>query len=272
MAFPTSPTNGQTATVNGVVYTYNSTLTAWTVGTEPGGNVSGNALNITGSASIGTTLSAVGNVTGNYILGNGALLTGVITSVANINLDTSNVTVVSSNGNITMGVGGTSNVVVVATTGAYATGLLSATGNITGNNVSITTSLGVGTTPSGTAGEIRATNAITAFYSDRRLKTEVARVTNALDKVDMMIGVIYTQNKLAETYGYNNYDHQVGVYAQDVENAQPEAVKPAPFDIAPDGTSKSGQNYLTVQYEKLIPLLIEAVKELRVELNALKEK
>jgi hypothetical protein len=149
---------------------------------------------------------------------------------------------------------------------------LSATGNITGNNVSITTSLGVGTTPSGTAGEIRATNAVTAFYSDRRLKTEVARITNALDKVDMMIGVIYTQNKLAETYGYNNYDHQVGVYAQDVENAQPEAVKPAPFDIAPDGTSKSGQNYLTVQYEKLIPLLIEAVKELRVELNALKEK
>jgi hypothetical protein len=80
-------------------------------------------------------LSAVGNVTGNYILGNGALLTGVITSVANINLGTSNVTVVSSNGNITMGVGGTSNVVVVATTGAYATGLLSATGNITGGNI-----------------------------------------------------------------------------------------------------------------------------------------
>ena len=154
MAFPTSPTNGQTATVNGVVYTYNSTLTAWTVGTEPGGNVSGNDLNITSSASIGTTLSAAGNITGNYILGNGALLTGVITSVANINLGTSNVTVVSSNGNITMGVGGTSNVVVVATTGAYATN-----GYFSGN-------VGVGTTaPLGKLQISAATTALTGGYS-----------------------------------------------------------------------------------------------------------
>ena len=47
---------------------------------------------------------------GNYILGNGALLTGVITSVANINSGTSNVTVVSANGNVTVGVGGTATV------------------------------------------------------------------------------------------------------------------------------------------------------------------
>jgi len=77
MAFPTSPTNGQTATVNGVVYTYNSTLTAWTVGTEPGGNVSGNVLNITSSASIGTTLSVAGNVTGGNVA-----VTGVSTATS----------------------------------------------------------------------------------------------------------------------------------------------------------------------------------------------
>ena len=58
-------------------------------------------------------VSAAGNVTGNYILGNGALLTGVITSVANINNGTSNVTVVSSGGNVAIGVGGTSNVVML---------------------------------------------------------------------------------------------------------------------------------------------------------------
>jgi len=75
MAFPTSPTNGQTATVNGVVYTYNSTLTAWTVGTEPGGNVSGNVLNITSSASIGTTLIVTGNITGGNVA-----VTGVSTA------------------------------------------------------------------------------------------------------------------------------------------------------------------------------------------------
>ena len=58
--------------------------------------------------------------------------------------------------------------------------------------------------------------------------------------------------------------------AQDVQAVQPQAVKPAPFDIAEDGTSKTGENYLTVQYEKLIPLLVEGIKELRAEIKALK--
>jgi hypothetical protein len=80
-------------------------------------------------------ISSTGNVTGNYILGNGALLTGVITSVANINSGTSNVTVVSSGGNVSVGVGGTSNVAVFATTGEYVTGVVSVSGNITGGNV-----------------------------------------------------------------------------------------------------------------------------------------
>lgn len=131
-------------------------------------------------------------------------------------------------------------------------------------------SLGVGTAGSGTAGQIRATNTITAFYSDRRLKTEIDKIENALDKIDKLTGVIYTQNKLAEEFGYNDYERQVGLYAQDVKEVQPEAVKPAPFDIAEDGTSKTGENYLTVQYEKLIPLLVEGIKELRAELKALK--
>lgn len=130
--------------------------------------------------------------------------------------------------------------------------------------------LGVGTSASGTTGEIRATNAITAYYSDRRLKTEVSKIENALDKIDQLCGVIYTQNKKAEEFGYNNYEEQVGVYAQDVQKVQPQAVKPAPFDIAEDGSSKSGENYLTVQYEKLVPLLVEGIKELREEIRKLK--
>ena len=83
----------------------------------------------TDNANIITT----GNVSGNFILGNGAFLSGVITSVANINNGTSNVTVVSSGGNITVGVSGVGNVAVFAPTGEYVTGVLSATGNITGN-------------------------------------------------------------------------------------------------------------------------------------------
>ena len=91
------------------------------------------ALQLTGS------IYSAGNVTGNYILGNGALLTGVSTTSSNINNGTSNVTVVSSGGNVTIGVAGTSNVVVLASTGQYVTGLVSASGNITtGGRVSAT--------------------------------------------------------------------------------------------------------------------------------------
>lgn len=131
-------------------------------------------------------------------------------------------------------------------------------------------SVGVGTAASGTAGEIRATNQITAYYSDKRLKTEVAKITNALEKLEELTGVIYTQNKLAEQYGYNNYEEQVGLYAQDVNRVQPQAVKPAPFDIAEDGSSISGENYLTVQYDRLIPLIVEAIKELKEQVDQLK--
>jgi hypothetical protein len=101
------------------------------------GNADSTALGRSGSGPLtyGGAFSASGNVTGNYILGNGALLTGVITSVANINSGNSNVTVVSAGGNISVGVGGTSNVVVWATTGEYITGLISASGNITGSNI-----------------------------------------------------------------------------------------------------------------------------------------
>jgi hypothetical protein len=90
------------------------------------------SLSVTGNTITGN-VTASGNVSGDYILGNGALLTGVITSVANINNGNSNITVVSSGGNITASVGGTSNVVVWATTGEYVNGIISATGNITGN-------------------------------------------------------------------------------------------------------------------------------------------
>jgi hypothetical protein len=105
--------------------------------------------NITGDANISGFANVVGNViSSGYFLGNGALLTGVITSVANINLGTSNVTVVSSGGNITVGIGGTSNVTVFSTGGANVAGFVTATGNVTGGNL---TTAGVITVNSGDA-------------------------------------------------------------------------------------------------------------------------
>lgn len=137
------------------------------------------------------------------------------------------------------------------------------------------TSLGVGTAGSGTTGEIRATNQITAFYSDERLKENIQIIPDALNKLMTLRGVTYTPNSVAESYGYTK-ENMVGVIAQEVEAVLPEAVKPAPFDIVKDENgvegSLSGEHYKTVQYEKLVPLLIQAVKELAEEVNRLKDK
>lgn len=64
--------------------------------------------------------------------------------------------------------------------------------------------------------------------------------------------------------------------AQQVQAVLPEAIAPAPFDIKqlPNGTetSASGEHYMTVCYEKLVPLLIEAIKELKHEVDELRQR
>lgn len=136
-------------------------------------------------------------------------------------------------------------------------------------------SLGVGTGASGVSGEIRAKDNITAFYSDKRLKNIINPISLPLEKVKQLSGIVYTNNDVAESFGYHDKSEQVGVIAQDVEKVLPQIVKLAPFDTEyVDGkeVSKSGENYKTVQYEKLIPLLIEAIKELSNEVETLKSK
>jgi hypothetical protein len=123
------------------------------------------------------------------------------------------------------------------------------------------TSLGVGTTASGTTGEIRATNNITAYFSDDRLKTRLGTISNALEKVLTLTGFYYEPNDTAQALGYTK-QKEVGVSAQEVQSILPEVVVPAPID----------ETYLTVRYEKLIPLLIEAIKELKTEIDDLRNK
>ena len=83
--------------------------------------------------------TAIGTSTANTIYVMGYTYVGVFgvdgTVKSSISNGTSNVTVVSSGGNVTVGIGGTGNVAVFASTGEYVTGLISATGNITGNNL-----------------------------------------------------------------------------------------------------------------------------------------
>jgi hypothetical protein len=122
-------------------------------------------------------------------------------------------------------------------------------------------SLGVGTASSGVTGEIRATDNITAYYSDDRLKTRLGTIENALNKVRSLTGFYYQANETAQALGYT-VKKEVGLSAQTMQNVMPEIVTTAPID----------DKYLTIWYEKTAPLLVEAIKELADEFDELKKK
>jgi hypothetical protein len=98
--------------------------------------------------SVAGNITGSGNISGSYILGNGSQLSGI--DATSIQSGTSNVKVTTAGGNVAVSVGGTSNVVVVATTGIYTTGLSSVTGNITGGNISATNHTGTTVSVTGT--------------------------------------------------------------------------------------------------------------------------
>ena len=105
------------------------------------------------------------------------------------------------------------------------------------------------------------TNDVVAFTSDIRLKTDIEPIQNALDKVQSLNGFTYKHNEIAGELGLNTETRYAGVSAQDLQEVLPEAVKNAP----------ASDEYLTVQYEKVVPLLIEAIKELKSEIEELKK-
>jgi hypothetical protein len=121
-------------------------------------------------------------------------------------------------------------------------------------------SIGVGTAAdSANTGSIRATGTIVAGFSDDQLKTKLGNIDNALDKVMSLSGFYYEPNQTAQDLGYN-LKKEVGISAQEVQKVLPEVVVPAPID----------DKYLTVQYDRMIPLLVEAIKELKNEVEVLK--
>lgn len=154
------------------------------------------------------------------------------------------------------GASGTWNISVAGSAASASTAFALATGN----SYQVA-SLGVGTAASGTAGEIRATNNITAYYSDDRLKTKLGPIEGALEKVLSLSGFYYEANEVAQAFGYE-VKKEVGVSAQEVQAVMPEVVAPAPID----------EKYLTVRYERLVPLLIEAIKEQQQQIQDLKLK
>lgn len=202
---------------------------------------------------------SAGAITAASFSGSGSGLTSIpnsATTAASAN-GASTIVARDASGNFTANVGTFTTVAGTLSTASQTN--ITATGTLTNLQA---TSFGCGTAASGTAGEIRATNNITAFFSDERLKTKTGDIENALDKVCQIETMLYHANEIAVALGYDASIQEVGVTAQSVQKVQPEIVVPAPID----------DKYLTVRYEKLVPLLIEAIKELKAEVDALKGK
>src|SRR6056297_3653067 len=121
-------------------------------------------------------------------------------------------------------------------------------------------------------GELQVTGDITAYYSDERLKTFQGTIDSAVEKIKKINGYYFQANDLAESFGYVDKSIQVGVNAQELQRVLPEVVKLAPFDRDENNQSKSGENYLTVAYDKIVPLLIEAIKEQEIRISELEGK
>jgi hypothetical protein len=117
--------NSVSSGTSNVVVNSNSSVTISSAGTA-------NVLVITATgANIAGTLNATGNVTGNYFIGNGSQLTGVaVTSISN---GTSNVAITTANANITMGINGDNNTVVISPGSIFVNGVFATPKNITSN-------------------------------------------------------------------------------------------------------------------------------------------
>lgn len=135
-------------------------------------------------------------------------------------------------------------------------------------------------------GEIISTSNITGYdstISDDRLKTRIGDIENAVEGLNTLSTFKYkTDNLLAVSYGFDSNIVQLGLSAQEVEKVFPEVVKIAGFDIDfvdGEAISKSGENYLTVSYEKIVPILVKGIQELYkkyedvvIRINRLKNK
>jgi len=105
--------------------------------------------------------------------------------------------------------------------------------------------------------QIEASGDVIAFgSSDERLKDNIQPITEPLWKVSQIGGYTFDWNDKQDTYE----GHDVGVVAQEIHKVLPEVV------------AERSNGYLGVKYEKIVPLLIESIKELKKEVDDIKEK
>jgi hypothetical protein len=215
----------------------------------------GNAL-ISGGVTTASSWGKIGlttHVSGTLAAGNGGTGVATLTGLA------------YGNGTSAFTAATAAQVVAVISTTAVANATAAVTFSSTTQNSQFN-SIGVGTAASATAGQIRATDNITAFYSsDRRLKEDIKPITEALGKVDAIGGVEFdwTDDYIRDNGGADGYflrKHDFGVIAQDVQAVFPLAVR------------EREDGKLAVDYEKLVALAFAAIKELKAEVDSLKGK
>lgn len=121
-------------------------------------------------------------------------------------------------------------------------------------------------------GSYVGTGNVTAYASDRRLKTNIKPIENALDKLNKINGVTYDWvDDITTEYGFHpQCMHEHGVVAQEIAEVLPDAVVTAPFNGSYTEKCGTDHDFKTVHKEKIIPLLIEAIKELQQEVKELK--
>ena len=201
-------------------------------------------------------------------------VTGANTAVdgsGNVTIDTTlgagiSIGLTSLSGNIVSNIAAGTGVTVTGTLGPGWTPTVSIGQAVGTTNHVQFAGIGVGTTPSGISGEIRTTGDITAFWSsDIALKENISVIDHALEKLNNIRGVQFDwkDSHIQQRGGEDGYfvrKHDVGVIAQEVEQVLPEIV------------AKKENGTLGVRYEKLVSLLIEAVKELDSKVKSLENE
>jgi hypothetical protein len=255
---------------------FDNGLTANAVSNFVDANVSGTAnvnnLIVNGTATFRGAISAYAPFTSNsYVWANGVYSDSYVRG--------QNLTTVSPNGNIKVSLYSNNDSAALTfslpaadgsptqylgTDGNGHLNFYTLSGNSTTNFVAKSIGVGASVPASGNNGEIRAAGNITAYYSsDERLKQNVQNIPNALNIIKALNGVEFdwTDDYIANNGGEDGYytrKHDIGVIAQPVEAVLPEVV----------GTREDG--YKAVKYERLVAVLIEAVKELSSEIDRLK--
>ena len=242
--FVTAGSNAMTLNSTSISFTATPTFSSLTIGNSVITNTNISVGNSTVNGSLSDTSIRVGNSTASFTTNStGIYHTGTINlSSYTVGTNfTANSTLVNAVSIVT-----STNTVTLGTTVYVVAG-----GNVGISNTAPADKLHV-------QGNIIASGDITSAFSDERLKEITGPITNALEKVNSLIGFYYKPNETALQLHIND-ELKVGVSAQQVQKVLPEIVKPSAID----------PKYLTVQYEKLVPLLIEAIKELTVRIEEL---